>query len=64
MYADTFSSPGSSARWIHAPSNRSYNTDFPATRPKVAGKDDITGEPLTRRPDDTPVRPPFPRSHG
>lgn len=41
------------ARWIHAPSNRSYNTDFPATRPKVEGRDDVTGEPLTRRPDDT-----------
>lgn len=45
------------ARWIHAPSNRSYNTDFPATRPKVPGKDDVTGEPLTKRPDDTAVSP-------
>jgi hypothetical protein len=44
------------ARWIHAPSNRSYNTDFQATRPKVPGKDDVTGEPLTKRPDDTAVR--------
>jgi len=37
-------------RWVHAPSGRVYNTTFNA--PKVAGKDDITGEPLTKRPDD------------
>lgn len=37
-------------RWIHAPSGRVYNTTFNA--PKVAGKDDITGEPLTKRSDD------------
>ncbi|PQE20316.1 adenylate kinase protein [Rutstroemia sp. NJR-2017a BBW] len=37
-------------RWIHAPSGRVYNTTFNA--PKVAGRDDITGEPLTKRPDD------------
>jgi adenylate kinase len=39
-------------RWVHAPSGRVYNTTFNA--PKVAGKDDITGEPLTRREDDDP----------
>ena len=38
------------SRWVHAPSGRVYNTDFNA--PKVAGKDDVTGEPLTKRPDD------------
>lgn len=37
-------------RWIHAPSGRVYNTSFNA--PKVAGKDDVTGEPLVKRPDD------------
>jgi len=37
-------------RWVHAPSGRVYNTDFNA--PKVAGKDDVTGEPLTKREDD------------
>jgi len=37
-------------RWIHGPSGRVYNTTFNA--PKVPGKDDITGEPLTKRPDD------------
>ncbi|KAL8835959.1 MAG: hypothetical protein Q9170_003116 [Blastenia crenularia] len=38
------------SRWVHAPSGRVYNTDFNA--PKVAGKDDITGELLTKRTDD------------
>ncbi|KAH8700630.1 adenylate kinase 2 [Talaromyces proteolyticus] len=38
-------------RWIHAPSGRVYNTDF--NPPKVFGKDDITGEPLTQREDDS-----------
>jgi len=37
-------------RLIHKPSGRSYHTKF--APPKVAGKDDITGEPLIRRPDD------------
>ncbi len=37
-------------RWVHAPSGRVYNTTFNA--PKVAGKDDLTGEPLTKREDD------------
>ncbi|OCL12860.1 adenylate kinase-like protein [Glonium stellatum] len=39
-------------RWVHAPSGRVYNTTFNA--PKTEGKDDITGEPLTRREDDDP----------
>jgi len=39
-------------RWVHAPSGRVYNTTFNA--PKEDGKDDITGEPLTRRADDDP----------
>ncbi|KAF1995886.1 P-loop containing nucleoside triphosphate hydrolase protein [Amniculicola lignicola CBS 123094] len=39
-------------RWVHAPSGRVYNTTFNA--PKEAGKDDVTGEPLTRRDDDDP----------
>ncbi|MCJ1414362.1 hypothetical protein MMC32_000688 [Xylographa parallela] len=38
------------SRWVHAPSGRVYNTDFNA--PKVEGKDDVTGELLTKRPDD------------
>lgn len=38
------------SRWVHAPSGRVYNTDFNA--PKVAGKDDVTGEVLTKRVDD------------
>ena len=39
------------SRWIHAPSGRVYNTTFNA--PRVAGKDDITGEPLIQREDDS-----------
>jgi adenylate kinase len=39
-------------RWVHAPSGRVYNTTF--NPPKVEGKDDMTGEPLTRRADDDP----------
>ncbi len=38
------------SRWVHGPSGRVYNTNFNA--PKVPGKDDITGEPLTKRADD------------
>ena len=37
-------------RWVHEPSGRVYNTSFNA--PKVPGVDDVTGEPLTQRPDD------------
>ncbi|KAL4780453.1 adenylate kinase-domain-containing protein [Aspergillus varians] len=39
------------SRWVHEPSGRVYNTDFNA--PKVPGKDDVTGEPLTQREDDS-----------
>ena len=38
-------------RWVHAPSGRVYNTTF--NPPKISGKDDITGETLTRREDDS-----------
>ncbi|WRT64914.1 uncharacterized protein IL334_001853 [Kwoniella shivajii] len=41
-----------SARWVHLPSGRVYNTTYSA--PKTPGKDDVTGEPLSKRPDDTP----------
>lgn len=37
-------------RWVHAPSGRSYNTTFNA--PRVPGRDDVTGELLTKRVDD------------
>lgn len=37
-------------RFIHLPSGRTYNLSF--NPPKVAGKDDVTGEPLSQRPDD------------
>lgn len=36
---------------MHEPSGRVYNTDF--NPPKVEGKDDVTGEPLTQRADDS-----------
>ncbi|KAK1145941.1 Adenylate kinase 2 [Aspergillus melleus] len=39
------------SRWIHEPSGRVYNIGF--NTPKVAGKDDITGEKLTQREDDS-----------
>ena len=35
---------------MHAPSGRVYNTGF--NKPKVEGKDDVTGEALTKRNDD------------
>jgi len=37
-------------RWIHASSGRTYSYDY--NPPKVLGFDDITGESLTKRPDD------------
>ncbi len=40
-----------SGRWVHEPSGRVYNTTFNA--PKEHGRDDITGEPLVRRADDS-----------
>lgn len=42
-----------SDRWIHPSSGRVYNMSY--NRPKVDGVDDITGEPLVKRPDDNPV---------
>ena len=39
-----------SGRWSHQPSGRTYHVKF--NPPKVAGKDDVTGEPLTQRKDD------------
>lgn len=39
-------------RWVHLPSGRIYNLTF--NPPKVAGKDDVTGEPLSKREDDKP----------
>ncbi|PKS09860.1 hypothetical protein jhhlp_004483 [Lomentospora prolificans] len=38
-------------RWVHEPSGRVYNTTFNA--PRVPGIDDVTGEPLIQRPDDS-----------
>lgn len=38
-------------RWIHPSSGRSYHSKF--APPKVSGIDDITGEPLIQRKDDT-----------
>lgn len=40
-----------SGRWVHEPSGRVYNTSFNA--PRVPGMDDVTGEPLIQRPDDS-----------
>ncbi|KAK9462240.1 adenylate kinase-domain-containing protein [Lipomyces oligophaga] len=40
-------------RLVHVPSGRVYNLTY--NPPKVPGKDDVTGEPLTRRPDDNPA---------
>jgi adenylate kinase len=39
-----------SGRWSHVPSGRTYHVKF--NPPKVPGKDDVTGEPLTQREDD------------
>lgn len=39
-------------RWFHLASGRSYHEEFHP--PRVPGKDDITGETLVRRSDDTP----------
>jgi len=38
-------------RWIHPPSGRVYNVGF--NDPKVPGRDDLTGEPLMQRDDDS-----------
>ncbi|KAJ3293000.1 hypothetical protein HK104_004845 [Borealophlyctis nickersoniae] len=37
-------------RWIHPASGRTYNLSY--NPPKVPGLDDVTGEPLEKRPDD------------
>ena len=39
-----------SGRRVHPASGRSYHIDF--NPPKVADRDDVTGEPLVQRPDD------------
>jgi adenylate kinase len=39
-----------SGRRVHLASGRSYHVEF--NPPKVAGKDDLTGEPLVQRADD------------
>jgi adenylate kinase len=37
-------------RWVHAPSGRVYNTGF--NKPRIPGRDDVTGERLVKREDD------------
>lgn len=37
-------------RWTHLPSGRVYNLSY--NPPEVEGKDDVTGEPLSKREDD------------
>lgn len=39
-------------RYVHLSSGRVYNLDF--NPPKVPMQDDVTGEPLSKRPDDNP----------
>lgn len=39
------------SRWIHQPSGRVYNVGF--NDPKVPGKDDVTGDALVQREDDS-----------
>src|SRR4029078_11647947 len=39
-----------SGRRVHPASGRTYHLEF--NPPKVANKDDVTGEPLEQRPDD------------
>lgn len=39
------------ARWVHVPLGRVYNLDY--NPPKTPYTDDVTGEPLTKRADDT-----------
>ncbi|KAH7107538.1 adenylate kinase [Auriculariales sp. MPI-PUGE-AT-0066] len=39
-------------RWVHLPSGRVYNMSY--NRPKVEGRDDVTGDLLSKRPDDNP----------
>lgn len=49
--ADSILEERITGRWIHPASGRSYHTKY--APPKVAGNDDITGEPLIQRKDDT-----------
>lgn len=44
--------PRVAGRLVHAASGRTYNEHF--SPPRVANTDDVTGEPLMRRPDDEP----------
>ncbi|KAI9009942.1 adenylate kinase-domain-containing protein [Phycomyces nitens] len=39
-------------RWVHIPSGRVYNLSY--NPPRVPGLDDVTGETLSKRPDDCP----------
>ncbi|CAO3595619.1 unnamed protein product [Absidia cylindrospora] len=39
-------------RWVHVASGRVYNLSY--NPPRVPGLDDVTGEPLSKRPDDCP----------
>ncbi|KAJ2508472.1 Adenylate kinase 2 [Coemansia sp. RSA 1939] len=39
-------------RYVHVPSGRVYNLSY--NPPRIAGIDDVTGEPLEHRPDDNP----------
>jgi adenylate kinase len=39
------------SRWVHEPSGRVYNIGF--NTPRVPGRDDVTGEPLIQREDDS-----------
>ena len=39
------------SRWVHAPSGRVYNIGF--NDPQTPGKDDVTGEKLVQREDDS-----------
>jgi adenylate kinase len=48
---DSILVPRITGRLVHAPSGRSYHKIF--NPPQVPMKDDITGEALTQRPDDT-----------
>ncbi|KAJ0779924.1 putative adenylate kinase [Helianthus annuus] len=48
---DTILEERITGRWIHASSGRTYHTKF--APPKVPGIDDVTGEPLMQRKDDT-----------
>ncbi|KAE9610127.1 putative adenylate kinase [Lupinus albus] len=48
---DTILEERITGRWIHLSSGRSYHTKFAPS--KIPGADDVTGEPLIQRKDDT-----------